>query len=101
MRLLMASMATAVALTGAASAQTQRGGAAPVTKDRPTATTPNSRSPNTTGVAPGTPSGERPTAPPVGRPNEPRAFGETNSGNRVNPDRVPPTSPGGQGERDR
>jgi hypothetical protein len=38
------------------------------------------------------PSGER-TAPP----NTPRAYGETNRGRRVNPDRVPPLAPGGQG----
>jgi hypothetical protein len=101
MRLLIASMTTAIVLTGAATAQTQQGGAAPVTKDRPTATSPNAAGSNTTGVAPRTPSGERPTGPAIGRPNEPRAYGETNSGNRVNPDRVPPTSPGGQGERDR
>ena len=30
-------------------------------------------------------------------PNSPRAYGETRSGRRVNPDEVPPLSPGGQG----
>ncbi len=50
----------------------------------------------TTGVAPGTP--QRPTGPAIGRPNEPRAYGETNQGTRVNPDRAPSLAPGGQGE---
>jgi hypothetical protein len=49
------------------------------------------------GMAPGYPTVGRPTGPPIGRPNEPRAYGETYQGTRVNPDRVPPWSPGGQG----
>jgi len=90
MRLLLAALASTAILAGTAYAQTQEGGAAPLTKDRPTA------APNTTGVAPGTP--QRPTGPAIGRPNEPRAYGETNQGTRVNPDRTPPLAPGGQGE---
>jgi hypothetical protein len=39
-----------------------------------------------------TPTGGRPVAP-----NSPREYGETSSGARVNPDRVSPLSPGGQG----
>jgi hypothetical protein len=38
------------------------------------------------------PTGSRPSAP-----NHPRAYGETRGGGRVNPDEVPPLSPGGQG----
>jgi len=70
MRLLLAALASTAILAGTAYAQTQEGGAAPLTKDRPTA------APNTTGVAPGAP--QRPTAPAIGRPNEPRVYGETN-----------------------
>jgi hypothetical protein len=46
----------------------------------------------------------RPSLPDVvhpsgepGAPNRPLGYGETYGGGRVNPDRVPPTSPGGQG----
>jgi len=89
--LLLAALASTAILAGTAYAQTQEGGAAPVAKDRPTT------APNTTGVAPpGTP--QRPTGPAIGRPNEPRAYGETDQGTRVNPDRTPPLAPGGQGE---
>ena len=87
MKLVIAAIASAAILNGGANAQTQQGGNAPVNADRPLA------SPNTTGTAPveGRPTG-RPAAP-----NEPRAYGETYDGRRVNPDRVPPNAPGGQG----
>ena len=92
MKFLIAAIASAAILTGTAYAQTQQGGAAPLSSERPLA------GPNTTGAAPGA-ERDRPSGPAIGRPNEPRAYGETNSGERVNPDRVPPLSPGGQGQQ--
>lgn len=49
------------------------------------------------GFGPSYPNEAFPSGIPYARPNEPRAYGETFSGRRVNPDRVPPLSPGGQG----
>jgi hypothetical protein len=105
MKFVIAAIASATILTGGAYAQTQQGGNAPLSEDRPLAN-PNT----TTGAAPleGRPSTTTGAAPvegrPTGRPavpNEPRAYGETNEGSRVNPDRVPPNSPGGQGSPNR
>jgi hypothetical protein len=91
MKFVIAAIASATILSGGAYAQTQQGGNAPANADRPLA------SPNTTGAAPAE---GRPTGRPA-VPNEPRAYGETNDGRRVNPDRVPPNSPGGQGSPNR
>jgi hypothetical protein len=49
------------------------------------------------GATVNTPVEGRPSGRPGGPPNEPRAYGERNSGKIVNPDRVIPNSPGGQG----
>jgi hypothetical protein len=101
MKFVIAAIASATILSGGAYAQTQEGGVAPLSKDRPIASpnTPGavSEGRSTTGAAPveGRPTG-RPAVP-----NEPRAYGETNDGRRVNPDRVPPNSPGGQGSPNR
>lgn len=43
------------------------------------------------------PNNPRPSGARSAIPNSPRAYGETRSGRRVNPDEVPPLSPGGQG----
>jgi hypothetical protein len=43
------------------------------------------------------PNNPRPSGGRSAVPNTPRAYGETRSGRRVNPDEVPPLSPGGQG----
>lgn len=99
MKFVIAAIASATILSGVAYAQEGRDAKA----DRPMAS-PNTPgavfeggSNATTGAAPveGRPTG-RPAVP-----NEPRSYGETNDGRRVNPDRVPPTSPGGQGSPNR
>jgi hypothetical protein len=92
MKFFIAAIASATILSGGAYAQTQQGGNAPANADRQLA------SPNTTTGA--APIEGRPTGRPA-VPNEPRAYGETNDGRRVNPDRVPPNSPGGQGSPNR
>jgi hypothetical protein len=91
MKMLLATVLSTALLAVSAHAQTQEGGAAPLSEK---GAIPG---PYTNGAGPSNnpvPSGER-TAPP----NTPREYGETNSGRRVNPDRVPPLSPGGQGLR--
>jgi hypothetical protein len=92
MKLLLVTIMSAVVLTSVASAQTQEGGSGPLTRERLGA------GPATAGAGrPEIPSGQ----PSVGAPNQPRDYGETNTGRRVNPDRVPALSPGGQGEPNR
>jgi hypothetical protein len=81
MKLLLATILSTALLAASANAQIREEGRVP---DR--------FGPYTNGANAPVSSGER-TAPP----NTPRAYGETNSGRRVNPDRVPPLSPGGQG----
>jgi hypothetical protein len=83
MKMLLATILSAALFAANAHAQIREEGRAPVA------------GPYTNGAGPPNnpvPSGERP-APP----NTPRAYGETNSGRRDNPDRVPPLAPGGQG----
>jgi hypothetical protein len=90
MKMLLATILSTALLAVSAHAQTQQGGNAPLVRER--GAVPG---PSTSGAAPPdnpVPSGQR-TAPP----NTPRTFGETNSGRRDNPDRVPPLAPGGQG----
>jgi hypothetical protein len=87
MKMLLAATLSTALLVVSANAQTREEGRAP---DRGAIT-----GPYTNGAGPpnnAVPSGER-SAPP----NTPRTYGETNSGRRDNPDRVPPLSPGGQG----
>jgi hypothetical protein len=89
MKMLLATILSTALLAVSAHAQTQQGGTAPP-RERgaiPAPYTNGAGPPNNT-----VPSGER-TAPP----NTPRTYGETNSGRRNNPDRVPPLAPGGQG----
>jgi hypothetical protein len=90
MKLFVTTIAAAAMLAGAASAQTSQGGSQPEK--------PGMMSPKTTGAAP--------MAPAAGQaePKASGAIGTTPNGaaggkvpNAVNPDRVAPSSPGGQG----
>jgi hypothetical protein len=89
MKMLLMTVVGATFMVGSAPAQNQAGGTSSTAAERPVV------GPNTTGAGP-VPNGVRPSGAP-GAPNRPRAFGETNDGRTVNPDRVPPLSPGGQG----
>jgi hypothetical protein len=91
MKLLVITIAAAAMLAGGANAQNSPGGTQPQSNEKPAMV-----GPSTTGAAP--------TAPAQVEPKAPGAIGTSPMGaaggkvpNTVNPDRVPPTSPGGQG----
>jgi hypothetical protein len=86
MKVFVIAIATAAILSGGANAQTSQGGAQPQATEKPKMT-----SPATTGAAP-----NAPVQPGQAAPNG--ALGGKES-KVPNPDRVPPTSPGGQGEK--
>jgi hypothetical protein len=89
MKRLLMTIAGVMMLAGAAQAQNQAGGSSPTAGERLRA------APNTSGAA--VPDQIRPSGEGNGAPNRPRAYGETDTGRVVNPDRVPPLAPGGQG----
>jgi hypothetical protein len=89
MKLFLITVASVTILAGAAQAQNQAGGSSPTAGERLSAP------PYTSGAS--VPNQIRPTGQGNGAPNRPRAYGETNDGRMVNPDRVPPLAPGGQG----
>jgi hypothetical protein len=91
MKFLIAATVASMAIAGSAYAQAPT---VPSPDRGAVSSESGARGPNTTGAA--VPDRIAPSGRP-GAPNRPLGYGETNSGRQVNPDRVPPLAPGGQG----